>query len=62
MSAEEYQSGAKGIVLRGNRIEAPWDRRLSELMVASGRAVMEESLLELLLQDLGQNRARTELR
>ncbi|WP_168801483.1 DUF2399 domain-containing protein [Glycomyces buryatensis] len=61
MSAADYQSGAKGINLRGKRIETPWDQRLEELMDASGRAVMEESLLNQLLQDLRYNAAQTDL-
>lgn len=44
--------GAKGIVFRGGRVEPPWDHRLGEFMAAEGRAVMEESLIGLLLQDL----------
>ena len=55
MSAEEYRSGAKGIALRGSRIATPWDHRLCEFMAAEGRAVMEESLIGLLLQDLRQD-------
>jgi len=32
--------------------ESPWDRRLAELMQASGRAVTEERLLPVLLAEL----------
>ncbi|WP_205327360.1 DUF2397 family protein [Glycomyces sp. YM15] len=52
MSAEDYRSGAKDIALRGSGVETPWDHRLGECMAAEGRAVMEESLIGLLLQDL----------
>jgi uncharacterized protein (TIGR02679 family) len=60
MSADEYRSGSRGIALRGNRVEAPWDQRLAELMAATGRAVMEESLLDLLLRDLRHDRVGTD--
>ncbi|HLU27488.1 MAG TPA: TIGR02679 family protein [Glycomyces sp.] len=59
MSAADYQSGAKGIELRGSRAEAPWDESLSELMDTTGRAVMEESLLHHLLQDLRKDQAHS---
>lgn len=52
MSAEEYRAAPKGIGLRGHRIDVPWDPRLGEEMAAAGRAVMEESLIGPLLQDL----------
>jgi uncharacterized protein (TIGR02679 family) len=52
MSAEDYQAGSKGIGLRGHRIDVPWDPRLGAQMAAAGRAVMEESLIGPLLQDL----------
>lgn len=56
MSAADYQMGAPGIALRGSRIEASWDSELSELMHTAGRAVMEESLLSTLLDDLQNDR------
>ncbi|GAB3230914.1 hypothetical protein GCM10027447_25660 [Glycomyces halotolerans] len=59
MSAADFQAGAKGVELRGKRVEASWDERLSELMDAAGRAVMEESLLEVLLQDLRLDTVRS---
>lgn len=59
MSAADYQAGAKGIELRGSRAEAPWDESLSELMDTTGRAVMEESLLHHLLQDLRNDQAHS---
>ncbi|WP_199041697.1 TIGR02679 family protein [Glycomyces salinus] len=52
MSSADFESGVKGIGLRGKRIKASWDESLSALMEAEGRAVMEESLLEELLEDL----------
>ncbi len=52
MSAADYRAGPKGIELRGNGVEAPWDESLPGLMLATGRAVMEESLLQQLLEDM----------
>lgn len=52
MSTEDYQAAPKGIGLRGHRIDVPWDARLGAQMAADGRAVMEESLIGPLLQDL----------
>jgi uncharacterized protein (TIGR02679 family) len=52
MSAEDYQVGSKSIDLRGHRIDVPWDPRLGAAMATAGRAVMEESLIGSLLQDL----------
>lgn len=57
MLAADYQTGAKGIELRDNRAEAPWDESLSELMDTTGQAVMEKSLLHHLLQDLRNDQA-----
>jgi uncharacterized protein (TIGR02679 family) len=50
-------SSARGFEpLRGPAGESPWDRRLAELMQASGRAVTEERLLPLLLAELAHRR------
>jgi len=42
--------------LKGPVAPSPWDRRLAELMQASGRAVPEERMLPALLADLAEHR------
>ena len=54
MGADDYR-GALGISsepLKGPAAESPWDRRLAELMHATGRAVTEERQLTALLAGL----------
>lgn len=52
MATTDYRSGALGIPLRGNQVSASWDQHLAPIMAETGRAVMEESLLPTLLDDL----------
>ncbi|WP_158299914.1 TIGR02679 family protein [Glycomyces paridis] len=52
MFTTDYRTGTPGIALRGNPTEAPWDPALSPAMETQGTAVMEESLLPALLNDL----------
>ena len=54
MAADDYRGAlpASSEPLRGPAAESPWDRRLAELMHASGRAVTEERQLTALLAGL----------
>jgi uncharacterized protein (TIGR02679 family) len=54
MTAEDYRAAASldGPPLRGPTAASPWDPELAALLRASGRAVMEERLVPLLLSDL----------
>jgi hypothetical protein len=45
-------AGGESEPLKGPPAESPWDPRLAAEMRASGRAVMEERLIPLLLADL----------
>jgi uncharacterized protein (TIGR02679 family) len=55
MGADDYRAAlaASSEALKGPAAESPWDRRLAELMQASGRGVSEERQLAMLLADLG---------
>ncbi len=54
MSSEDYAASmTKGPVLT-NCVAASWDQHLSGLLVAAGRAVLEESVLDLLIEDLSK--------
>jgi uncharacterized protein (TIGR02679 family) len=59
MGADDYRAalGVSSEPLKGPTADSPWDRRLAELMQASGRAVTEEWQLTMLLADLA-NRPR----
>ncbi|GGK79611.1 TIGR02679 domain-containing protein [Mangrovihabitans endophyticus] len=53
MSAADYAGAAgSGVALSGASAPTPWDPGLAELMSRTGRAVMEERLLDTLLNDL----------
>jgi uncharacterized protein (TIGR02679 family) len=54
MGADDYRGAlsASSEPLKGPSAESPWDRRLAELMQASGRAVTEERQLTTLLAEL----------
>jgi uncharacterized protein (TIGR02679 family) len=53
MGAEDYlRSGESGLPLIGRPVDTPWAPRLTAEMRSSGRAVMEERLLDVLLPDL----------
>ncbi|GIF75990.1 TIGR02679 family protein [Asanoa siamensis] len=53
MSAADYAIGAPhGVPLTGASADTPWDPLLAAAMRDSGRAVMEERVLDSLLQDL----------
>ncbi len=53
MSAADYQAASdQGLPLRGTPVATPWDPALDEAMRRTGRAVMEERLISLLLDDL----------
>jgi uncharacterized protein (TIGR02679 family) len=54
MGADDYRAAmpASSESLKGPRAESPWDRRLAELMQASGRAVTEERQLTALLTEI----------
>jgi uncharacterized protein (TIGR02679 family) len=52
MGAADYATGTAGIPLVGTAAETPWEPALSALMRGTGRAVMEERLLDTLLSDL----------
>ena len=55
MGADDYKvalAAGSAEPLTGPEAASPWDSRLAELMHASGRAVMEERLLAMLLADL----------
>jgi hypothetical protein len=55
MGAEVYLSALSSgdsEPLRGSPAASPWEPALAEALAESGRAVMEERLLDLLLADL----------
>ncbi|WP_033339733.1 TIGR02679 family protein [Catenuloplanes japonicus] len=52
MAASDYAAGTAGIPLAGPAAGTPWDPALGALMHETGRAVMEERLLDALLSDL----------
>jgi uncharacterized protein (TIGR02679 family) len=54
MGADDYRGAlsASSEPLKGPSAQSPWDRRLAELMQASGRAVTEERQLTMLLAEL----------
>jgi uncharacterized protein (TIGR02679 family) len=56
MSAGDYRAAASvdGPRLRGPEADSPWDPELAALLHSSGRAVMEERLTPLLLEDLAE--------
>ena len=55
MTGDDYRAApATGPALLGTPTETPWDPSLAEAMRERGRAVMEEGLLDLLLDDLGR--------
>jgi uncharacterized protein (TIGR02679 family) len=60
MGADDYRGAlaASSEPLKGPAAESPWDRRLAELMQASGRAVTEERQLPMLLADLANRPVR----
>lgn len=53
LGAGDYPSEARGPRLRGRPADADWDPRLRPEMERAGRAVHEEELLAVLLEDLG---------
>jgi uncharacterized protein (TIGR02679 family) len=60
MGADDYR-GALAVSsepLKGPAAESPWDRRLADLMQASGRAVTEERQLAALLAELADRSGR----
>jgi uncharacterized protein (TIGR02679 family) len=61
MSAGDYLDAAaagESETLKGPPVASPWDARLANEMRASGRAVMEERLIPLLLRDLDREQQR----
>ncbi|MEU4422062.1 TIGR02679 family protein [Actinoplanes sp. NPDC024001] len=53
MTAADYAApGSHGVALAGAAAATPWDPELAASMAATGRAVMEERLIDLLLNDL----------
>jgi uncharacterized protein (TIGR02679 family) len=59
MSSDDYQRGlaATGLPtepLRGAPAASPWDPALESLMATTGRAVMEERMVDILLADLAE--------
>ncbi|MFC4093652.1 TIGR02679 domain-containing protein [Micromonospora sp. GCM10011541] len=53
MTTTEYETAAvSGSALLGAPARTPWDPTLSDMMRRAGRAVMEERLIDLLLDDL----------
>jgi uncharacterized protein (TIGR02679 family) len=52
MSEADYSAAIPGIALSGSRTLTPWDPELSDAMARKGRAVMEESMLDVLLDDI----------
>ena len=53
MECHDYdQADGEGAALRGAAAASPWDPRLAESMLRTGRAVMEERLIPHLLRDL----------
>jgi hypothetical protein len=57
MSANDYRNGldaadAETEPLRGPPTDSPWEPALAPLMASTGRAVMEERLIPVLLADL----------
>ena len=62
MAAGDYLDAAaagESETLKGPSAASPWDARLAAEMQASGRAVMEERLIPLLLRDLDRGAAPT---
>jgi uncharacterized protein (TIGR02679 family) len=62
MAAGDYLDAAaagESETLKGPPVASPWDARLAAAMRASGRAVMEERLIPLLLRDLDRGAAAT---
>ncbi len=59
MAAADYRAGLAtsphGPPLGGRRSLAPWDADLEPAMVAGGRAVLEEQVLDVLLRDLARS-------
>jgi hypothetical protein len=59
MAAADYLAGVRAdadyVGLTGTPRPTPWDTCLSEAMVASGRAVYEESVSGPLIGDLGKS-------
>ncbi|WP_307854470.1 DUF2399 domain-containing protein [Micromonospora sp. C31] len=59
MTAADYLPAAyTGTALLGTPTRTPWDESLGESMRRTGRAVMEERLLDRLIADLGTAGAR----
>jgi uncharacterized protein (TIGR02679 family) len=60
MGADDYRGvlAASSEVLKGPAADSPWDRRLADLMQASGRAVSEERQLAGLLAELADRSGR----
>jgi len=60
MRADDYRGalGTSSELLKGPTAESPWDRRLADLMQASGRAVTEERQLAALLAELADRSGR----
>jgi uncharacterized protein (TIGR02679 family) len=60
MGADDYRGAlaASSELLKGPTAESPWDRRLADLMQASGRAVTEERQLATLLAELADRSGR----
>jgi len=60
MGADDYRGalGTSSELLKGPMAESPWDRRLADLMQASGRAVTEERQLAALLAELADRSGR----
>jgi hypothetical protein len=60
MGADDYRGAlaASSEPLKGPTAESPWDRRLADLMQASGRAVTEERQLATLLAELADRSGR----
>jgi uncharacterized protein (TIGR02679 family) len=60
MGAEDYRGAlaTSSELLKGPTAESPWDRRLADLMQASGRAVTEEQQLAALLAELADRSGR----
>jgi uncharacterized protein (TIGR02679 family) len=52
MGVTDYRSAPKGVALEGAPATANWDDQLGAAMQAAGRAVHEEQVMDLLLQDL----------
>lgn len=57
MSVDSYLMAPNGIPLRGKPVAACWDTNLERAMLARGRGVHEEQVLDALLYDLAQQEA-----